>query len=534
METSHADHVVYPNNQCVNGHVHRALVDRVFPAERRVLCEEEAIPLAAAQRELSRVEKWTEDCNPNIDCLVVTVPADYQDPEAGFIAVMVVVHKATSPEERIGYLFVNPGGPGSSAADLVAATPYGKFFSEKIVERFDIVGMDPRGVGYSEPAFACGAPGDLFTRLAAIELPLDTAAEIAAGEAAAHLCLEFMGPVGGRLHTEYVVRDMDEIRQLLGADQITYLGFSYGSMIGVWYATLFPQSTRAMVVDGARNPRAKAAGPPSVEEQIGALDNILQPREAALEAALQACDDPTTCPIYHDGDPVGYFLQAVSKLGLADRTVGHPQAGYMGIISPLYDETQWPDLWRGLFELQEHDDPSVLLELGRRQLQGKEYGEVTVTAHINCLDQWVLEPELLASRSQLPDDPASEEGEDATYYEYPPLHSAIFATTLSLPEQCNFYGPFAPEPFAGTLDGSDTPILVVGNYLDVTTPFVDSEALATETLSNGYLVETAHYKHVVYNENSCVNALVDRVLLDRVFPDERRVVCEREDPPAPA
>ena len=205
-------------------------------------------------------------------------------------------------------------------------------------------------------------------------------------------------------------------------------------------------------------------------------------------------------------------------------------AGYLSILSPLFDETQWPDLWRGLFELQEHNDPSVLLELGRRQLQGEEYGEVTVTSHINCLDRWVLEPESLAIRSRLADDPASEEGEDATY-EYPPLHAAIFATTWSLPDECSFYGPFAPEPFAGTLDGSDTPILVVGNHLDVTTPFVQSEALATETLSTGYLVETAHYKHVVYPQNSCVSALVDRVLLDRVFPDKRRVVCEREDPP---
>ena len=164
------------------------------------------------------------------------------------------------------------------------------------------------------------------------------------------------------MHTEYVARDMDEIRQLLGADQITYLDFSYGSMIGVWYATLFPQSTRAMVADGARNPVAKGAGPPpSVKEQIEALDNTFQPRKAALEAALQACDDPTACPIYHDGDPVGYFLQAVSKLGLADHTVSHPMAGYLSILSPLFDETQWSELWRGLFELQEHNDPSVLL-----------------------------------------------------------------------------------------------------------------------------------------------------------------------------
>ena len=51
-----------------------------------------------------------------------------------------------------------------------------------------------------------------------------------------------MGPVGGLLHSEYVARDMDEIRKALGAEQISYFGFSYGSALGVWYATLFPES----------------------------------------------------------------------------------------------------------------------------------------------------------------------------------------------------------------------------------------------------------------------------------------------------
>ena len=74
------------------------------------------------------------------------------------------------------------------------------------------------------------------------------------GEAAANLCIESMGPAGGLLHSEYVARDMDEIRQILGAEQISYFGYSYGSTLGVWYATLFPDSVRAMVVDGADNP----------------------------------------------------------------------------------------------------------------------------------------------------------------------------------------------------------------------------------------------------------------------------------------
>ena len=85
-----------------------------------------------------------------------------------------------------------------------------------MIARFDIVGFDPRGVGASEPAFACGEPGERLALLNAIEGAADTAEEVAAGEAAAMLCIETMGPIGGLLHSEHVARDMDEIPQGAG------------------------------------------------------------------------------------------------------------------------------------------------------------------------------------------------------------------------------------------------------------------------------------------------------------------------------
>ena len=72
------------------------------------------------------------------------------------------------------------------------------------------------------------------------------------------------------------------------------------------------------------------------------------------------------------------------------------------------------------------------------------------------------------------------------------------------------------------------PILVVGNRSDPFTPFSESEELVTETLSNGYLLETSHFSHVVYPENECVNDHVHKVLIDGVYPTERRLFCERE------
>ena len=80
-----------------------------------------------------------------LECGSIQVPADYRDPDAGSIRIALSVHRATSPEKRIGYLLVNPGGPGGSGVDLVAVARKGGF-SDEILERFDIIGFDPRGV----------------------------------------------------------------------------------------------------------------------------------------------------------------------------------------------------------------------------------------------------------------------------------------------------------------------------------------------------------------------------------------------------
>ena len=55
----------------------------------------------------------------SLECGSIQVPADYRDPEAGSIRIAVNVHRATSPEKRIGYLLVNPGGPGGSGLESV-------------------------------------------------------------------------------------------------------------------------------------------------------------------------------------------------------------------------------------------------------------------------------------------------------------------------------------------------------------------------------------------------------------------------------
>ena len=426
------------------------------------------------------------------------------------------MHRATSPDTRIGYLLFNPGGPGGSGVKVLL-DPDLSLFSEEIVARFDIIGFDPRGVSLSKPKFACGDPHEQSGLLEAIDGIADTRAEIAVGEVAAKLCIQSMGPVGGLLHSEYVARDMDEIRKALGADQISYLGFSYGSALGVWYATLFPESVRAMVVDGADNPVDFDSTATQQERIAEQLQQVLT-LEAFLGQALAACDSPE-CPIYNDGDPVGYFEQAVAKLDLVNIAGNDLSTGFYAVISVLYNEASRPLWWQGLYDLNENDDPAILLQLARPYQLGRPPGGANFTAHVNCLDQWALYP--WYDRATQLDDIAALEALGKGMF---PLLSLV----ESLHPTCPFYDQFAPEPLEGPLDGGGVPILVVGNRSDPATSFSESEELVIRTLSNGYLLETDYPAHIVYPNNTCVNNHVHRVLIDGVFPSEQRVFCERE------
>ncbi len=93
-------------------------------------------------------------CGKNLECATIKVPQEYTEPDGRQIPLAVMRHRATDPDRRIGSLVFNPGGPGVSATGTLrdlprtAGTPGA--FSPAVLARFDIVAMDPRGVGRSQ------------------------------------------------------------------------------------------------------------------------------------------------------------------------------------------------------------------------------------------------------------------------------------------------------------------------------------------------------------------------------------------------
>jgi pimeloyl-ACP methyl ester carboxylesterase len=192
--------------------------------------------------------------DPRQECADLTVPLDYSAPEGGTIEVAVSRVRTASPAGRRGMLLYNPGGPGSSGiglARLAARLP------ESVLERYDLVGFDPRGIGLSTPVSCALAPADLdvhkFIPYPAFDL--DIADNVAYARRAAAGCAATSGELLPHITTANTARDMDRIRAAFGEPRISYVGYSYGTYLGAVYTQLFPRRTDRFILDSVVHPR---------------------------------------------------------------------------------------------------------------------------------------------------------------------------------------------------------------------------------------------------------------------------------------
>ncbi|WP_326770422.1 alpha/beta fold hydrolase (plasmid) [Streptomyces sp. NBC_01591] len=193
------------------------------------------------------------DPSPKAQCATVKVPLDWSKPKGPEIGLFVARYRATDPARRIGVLMSNPGGPGAGGADdaLYADDPIGGY-APAMLQRFDMIGFDPRGIGRSQNAGCDEAILDSiparprsaaeFERLRTLNGRL------------ADSCLKQTGPLAAHMDGESVARDMDSIRAALGERRISFLGHSYGTFLGERYARLFPGNLRALALDSAMDP----------------------------------------------------------------------------------------------------------------------------------------------------------------------------------------------------------------------------------------------------------------------------------------
>ena len=232
-----------------------------------------------------------QPCTPATTCADIRVPVDYTAPQRGDTTVRIQKRAATS--ERQGALFFNPGGPGVSGAEYANVADF--FISSDVLQHYDFIGVDPRGVGQSAP-LECLTDLQRNSRFTSDPYPRtrnETLTRDQHGSDIASACHRQAGDRLAYMSTEQVARDFDVIRSALQEPQLNYLGKSYGSKLGLTYAELFPDRVGKIILDGIL---------PTDLSVSGIAYGQALATEQALTNFLRWCLSRNLCPWSASGD----------------------------------------------------------------------------------------------------------------------------------------------------------------------------------------------------------------------------------------
>ncbi|WP_375426608.1 alpha/beta hydrolase [uncultured Friedmanniella sp.] len=435
--------------------------------------------------------RW-RPCAKGVSCASVLAPLDYADPDGTAITLALAKRDATAPD-RLGTLFVNPGGPGGSGRGYAAG------FNAKGLERYDVVGWDPRGVGASTPVTCFGSAE--LDRYFSVDVSPDDAAEEqrlqAENYAFGTSCLARSGSLLEHISTAATVQDLDLLRGLVGDARLNYLGASYGTQIGALYAQTYPDHVGHLVLDGAVNISGDKVS--QIEGFERALTHFAAWAATAAGRPLGAGQTEVLSRVRTlltglDGRP----------LPVGDRQLSQAQ-GVQGVVDPLYERDDWPRLLKAL-ETAEKGNGRDLLELadaGNFRSSNGTYGQIVdAFPAIRCLDS--QDTSVAAAERE-----AKRDGELA------PLLGPLAGPDLVCP-----LWPVAPAPKEPKITATGArPIVVVGTTGDPATPYEDAVGMAHQ-LSSGVLVTLEGEGHTAYGQSSCIRGLVDAYLVqDQVPPD---------------
>ena len=461
-----------------------------------------------------------QPCDAGFECAQFVVPFDYARPDGPRFTLPVVKLPAADPAHLVGTLVINPGGPGGSG--VLYALGARQEFPAAVLARFDIVGFDPRGVGASQPALNCENGPQLDTFLATDDEPSDPAQlarVVAVSKQFAAQCERNSAALLPYVGTPNAARDMDVLRAALGESRLTYLGKSYGTYLGAWYAQLFPHRVRALVLDGSVDPATS-----SLDATIAQAQGF----QGAFGSFAAWCLTVPGCPLGSSvsGPAGGSVAGAEAKVeALITRANSAPLASRLddgqvadgamllyGVTDALYRRASWPLLKTALASAFTGDGTG-LVELAN-QLYGRNpdgtYSTLAnaVTA-IDCLDKpW--------PRSLAPWQSAASAAEKAA----PMFGAAIVWGSLTCA-----YWPVPSYPQPRIKAAGAPPILVVGTLRDPATPYRWAQAMAGD-LASGVLLGWNGDGHTAYGEGSpCIDTIVNDYLIDLAVP-RSGTVCQ--------
>ncbi|MFE4517405.1 alpha/beta fold hydrolase [Kitasatospora sp. NPDC056783] len=481
---------------------------------------------------------WKQPCaDPSFECDTVAVPLDHRDPRGRSIRLSVIRRPATDRAHRIGSLFFNPGGPAVPGTAALPAV-YG-LFPEQVRERFDIVSFDPRGTGASTTLDCFPDPAAERNLLGRLPVGFPVGAEQRSVWADTYARLGRQCADRDRtglmahLSTADVARDMEVLRRAVGDERLSYLGTSYGTLLGATYANLFPGRVRAMVLDSALDPAAWSTGRGPRDRELPpflrAGSDLASAR--ALDAFLDRCAaaGPEACAFSAGGAEAtrAKFDGLLDRLRRGPVTVGtspraetHDYASAVSaVVSKLYaaapvpgvPDTGWAALggWlQGLWTAP--DTPSAPLPTGGPSGQAQVLG-------VLCAD--AANPPAGTDHGALADLAGARSGAVGPFWVWQTRRCASWPSEAA---RDRYDGPWN-RPTAA-------PVLVVANTGDPAWPYEGSRAMADSLARARLLTVDGHGHTVLGNPSACAAGYEERYLVDGELPP-RGTVCAPDHRP---
>jgi pimeloyl-ACP methyl ester carboxylesterase len=437
----------------------------------------------------------------------------------------VVRLPATDPDARIGSLLLNPGGPGGSGVELaVFFGPFiGQVYGSEVRARYDIVGVDPRGIVRSTPLRCFDSEDEWIDALPPRQFPLtrrEVRGFVRADRALADACRREAGAIGRHMSTANVARDLDVLRARLGDERLHYLGFSYGSYLGVTYANLFPERVGALVVDAVLDPIAWANRGGKVP-----FSTRLRSDEGAqetLDELFRLCEaaGPQQCALAPDA--AERFAALAERVREQPVVFVDPDTGdevlvdYQMLIGTtlgaLYDPFIYPELADLLAALEEQAGPAQIAEA---------FGRLDDASAMVSRDDFPEFPEYYNAIESLPGVACSDSDNpdryaawvragaraDAKFGYFGRIWTWVSSPCAQWPfaDRNRYTGPFTAE--------TANPVLVVGNLYDPATRYEGAQTVRA-LLQDSALLTVDAPGHASLGLSACAGALTGRYLLD--------------------
>ncbi|GAA0578235.1 alpha/beta hydrolase [Paractinoplanes ferrugineus] len=460
-------------------------------------------------------------------CATAKVPLDYDRPDGEKISVALLRVRARDQKNRIGSLFVNPGGPGGSGVSMALAAPY--FLSEALLDRFDVVGMDPRGIGFSDrvTCFADAGRQAPVTAKLGIGFPWGAAEEKSYLKAAgqeARACSTTGRALAGAMSTAEVARDLDVMRRAVGDSKLTYLGFSYGTALGQYYANMFPDRFRAIVVDGVIDPRAWV-GTASTAGRI--QDDRLHSADGAYRALaeiLRRCSAAGSTKCAFSAKPMENFRVLAERLKNKPLTVDGvtvTYAAFIGVVlGALYEPTAGAEVTGIAADLFELTTPGHVPGKDSLAVTGTEIRRLMKQAegrafpYDNSFDAYSA---VMCTDGRHPAHgtswprAAARADQRAPYFgrAWAWASAQCAADKWTVRDEDAYTGPFNRH--------TKHPLLIVGSLWDPATNYADAVS-SSKLLPDSRLLSSDNWGHTAYGTSACATGITDRYLLYRALP----------------